>query len=273
MCTVQDDQGATVSSEPVTISVSEHANELPVIDSFTAHPTSGEAPLEVSFTCQAHDPDGSIAQYQIAFGDGSSDTNTTGSFTHTYSNPGSYQAVCTVQDDQGATVSSHPVTITVSPSYPLTIEHQANSTSFSGGEDYETNHLELVFFRPQELTEPVDLYISLTQPAAEGGTVTYYFQHSDSRITLPNGIYFNSASPTTEKMPYLTSSTMPDTLQLYGPYDTTPIFNDGWVIPAPTLCDGLPDGNYTFTVEAYEPGTDNLLARGEVTITLNRGCE
>ena len=45
------------------------------------------------------------------------------------------------------------------------------------------------------------------------------------------------------------------------------------MIPAPTLCHDLPDGNYTFTVEAYEPGTDNPLARGDVTITLNRGCE
>ena len=123
------------------------------------------------------------------------------------------------------------------------------------------------------MSQNVDLYISLTQPAAEGGTVTYYFQHTNGRVTLPNGIYFNNASPTTERMPYLINGTMPETIQLYGPDNTTPIFNDGWVIPAPTLCHDLPDGNYTFTVEAYEPGTDNPLARGDVTITLNRGCE
>jgi len=38
-------------------------------------------------------------------------------------------------------------------------------------------------------------------------------------------------------------------------------------------CQYLPDGDYTFTVRAYEPGTNNLLAQGTATITLSRGCE
>ncbi len=160
-----------------------------------------------------------------------------------------------------------------------TIEVQANATTFTGG-DYQTNHLELAFTKPQGLTDPVDLYISLTQPAAEGGSVTFYFQHSGSRVELSNGIYFNSAYPTTDRAPYCSNCTMPDTLQLYGPPSMNPIFNDGWVVPHPfTMADGvescqyLPDGDYTFTMKAYEPGTNNLVARGEVSITLNRGCQ
>ncbi len=164
--------------------------------------------------------------------------------------------------------------------YPeVTIEHQANATSFTGGDNYDTNHLELAFIKPSTLTQNVDLYISLTQPAAEGGTVTYYFASSSQKITLSNGIYFNNASPTTGRVSYNANAPMPNRLQLYGLPSMNPIFNDGWVVPHPfTMTDGvescqyLPDGNYTFTVEAYEAGTTNLLARGEATITLNRGC-
>ena len=184
-----------------------------------------------------------------------------------------------VQSSSAVAISTNGTTNSQCQYGGISITHQVNATTFTGG-DYQTNHLELAFVRPQELSQTVDLYISLTQPAAEGGTVTYYFRYSGNRVTLPNGIYFNSASPLTAKTPYCTACTMPDVLQLYGPDSMNPIFNDGWVVPHPfTMADGvescqyLPDGNYTFTVEAYESGTDNLLARDEVTITLNRGCE
>ena len=153
-----------------------------------------------------------------------------------------------------------------------------NHTTFTGGEDYASNHLYLAFVRPDALTQPVDLYISLTQPSAEGGSVTYYLLQNDSRVVLANGIYFNQATlipmgfDDVFLVPYCTNCTMPDTLQLYGPPRTNPILNDGWVVPAPVLCRDLPDGDYTITVEAYEPGTGNLLAKGEATITLDRGC-
>ena len=162
----------------------------------------------------------------------------------------------------------------------LSIPSIVNNTSFTGGVEYATNHLELAFVKPEELTQPVDLYISLTQPSRKGNTVNYYFAPSENRVNLPNGIYFNNASPTTDRVPYYDNCNMLDTLQLYGPDSVNPIFNDGWIVPHPfTMGDGvescqyLPDGDYTFTVEAYEPGTDNLLARGEVTVILDRECE
>ncbi len=161
-----------------------------------------------------------------------------------------------------AFVTKFDPTLSVGETLPSVL----NEDSFTGGMDYDSNHLELAFTRPQDLSQPVDLYISLTQPAAEGGRVTYYFGHAEGRITLSNGIYFNNTAPTTEKVPYCTNCTMPDTLQLYGLASMNPIFNDGWVIPHPfTMADGvescqyLPDGDYTFTVKAYEPGTNNLL--------------
>jgi PKD repeat protein len=70
----------------------------------SATPTSGAAPLAVSFTGAASsDPDGAIASWSWAFGDGATATGPTA--THTYA-AGSYSATLTVTDDDGATASS-----------------------------------------------------------------------------------------------------------------------------------------------------------------------
>jgi len=148
-CTVVDNDVATVSSEVKTITVntpecdlthldlcttedecthaggywchgqcqsSPCANQYPVIDSFTVDPLEGDAPLTVTFTCQAHDPDGNIASFKWDFnGDGNFDQITdSGLTTHTYNEAGVYHAKCTVVDNDGATVKSQSVEINVS---------------------------------------------------------------------------------------------------------------------------------------------------------------
>lgn len=77
----------------------EEPNQAPIV-SITATPTSGTAPLNVSFTSVATD-DGEIVSYQWNFGDGSysNDTNV----THIYIQPGNYGAVLTVTDNEGLT--------------------------------------------------------------------------------------------------------------------------------------------------------------------------
>jgi PKD repeat protein len=82
-------------------------NQLPVIDSFTADPSSGSPPAIVDFNCQAHDPDGSIIEYRWDFnGDGSNDdTTANGLNSYTYNAVGIYHAQCTVVDSVGATCS------------------------------------------------------------------------------------------------------------------------------------------------------------------------
>ncbi len=93
-------------------------NEPPVIDAFTADPTEGVAPLEVSFTCQAHDPDGgTIPSIEWFFGDSQGPYYTfDGNFTvtHTYSAAGTYSAYCRVWDDEDQNATSGNITITVS---------------------------------------------------------------------------------------------------------------------------------------------------------------
>lgn len=72
----------------------------PEIDSFSSNVTEGGRPLQVTFTCTAHDPDGVVSSYSIDYGDGSSiESNTTGLFHHTYNSGGRSYAVCTVTDD------------------------------------------------------------------------------------------------------------------------------------------------------------------------------
>jgi hypothetical protein len=71
----------------------------------TAAPSSGAAPLDVTFTLAASDSDGAIASYTLAFGDTSTALSGTGvpptSTTHTYAADGSYTARLTVTDNGG----------------------------------------------------------------------------------------------------------------------------------------------------------------------------
>lgn len=78
----------------------------------TATPTSGTAPLQVSFNAAASsDSDGSIVSYTWNFGDGSNGSGV--SPTHIYSSAGNFIAMVTVTDDDGAT-DSRSVAISVS---------------------------------------------------------------------------------------------------------------------------------------------------------------
>nr|AGF93479.1 secreted protein containing PKD domain protein [uncultured organism] len=109
---VEDNDGAKDSTTE-TISVSSSPNETPTA-SFTADPTSGEAPLDVSFEASgSSDPDGSISSYEWDFGDGETGSGET--TTHTFDNAGDYTVELTVTDNDGAEDSATE-TISVSSS-------------------------------------------------------------------------------------------------------------------------------------------------------------
>lgn len=80
------------------------SNTLPAA-TIKASPAGGAAPLTVRFDGSgSSDPDGKVASYSWAFGDGAKATG--GKPTHKYAKPGSYTVTLTVTDDSGATAAA-----------------------------------------------------------------------------------------------------------------------------------------------------------------------
>ena len=83
----------------------------------TATPTTGDAPLTVAFSSVgSSDSDGTITAFVWDFGDGSLNS-TQANPTDTYTSDGSFTAVLTVTDNDGATNSAN-VIVTVNPATP-----------------------------------------------------------------------------------------------------------------------------------------------------------
>ncbi|MEA2061155.1 MAG: PKD domain-containing protein [Thermodesulfobacteriota bacterium] len=90
----------------------------PLIQNIEADMESGFSPLTISFTVTAQDMDGSIAYYSWDWdGDGIIDEQTpAASISHEYASPGFYRPNVTVEDDDGASVKSHDLKLTVNNS-------------------------------------------------------------------------------------------------------------------------------------------------------------
>ena len=88
------------------------SNQAPTA-SFTATPTTGIAPLQLSLDASASsDPEGPIASYDWDFGDGNTASGQTNS--HTYLTDGQYTITLTVTDQDGLSGTSNQI-ITVDP--------------------------------------------------------------------------------------------------------------------------------------------------------------
>lgn len=113
---------------------------------FSADPASGTAPLEVTLDASgSSDPDGNVIRYEWDFGDGSTGTGET--TTYTYSDAGNYTIGLTITDNDGATsttvqsidVSSPEAGFTANPTsgeVPLEVSLDA-SDSTGNIESYE----------------------------------------------------------------------------------------------------------------------------------------
>ena len=114
-CIVVDEEGLESASRSVSISVAgETVPRLPEIYSFLVDKKSGEAPLKVSFSCGANDPDGKINKYVWNYGDDTGERMTDyGSVYHTYQDVGTYRAECLVVDEDGLKSTSETVDIVV----------------------------------------------------------------------------------------------------------------------------------------------------------------
>ncbi|HST30817.1 MAG TPA: PKD domain-containing protein [Chthoniobacterales bacterium] len=116
-------------------------SDKPPIAALSANPSTGNAPLTVSFNAGAsNEPAGScgtINSYTMDFGDGSSPVTQDGShptFSHTYTKPGSYPARLTVGDTANQTsINPAQVVITVNsavvPQLNTVVSRKAHGTA------------------------------------------------------------------------------------------------------------------------------------------------
>jgi len=112
--TVSDGNGG-IDTETTTITVNPATveNTAPTA-AITAEPTSGSAPLTVSFSAAgSSDPDGDTLSYAWDFGDGTTATDATPS--HTYTSAATYTVTLTVTDGRGGS-DTRQTTIVVSTS-------------------------------------------------------------------------------------------------------------------------------------------------------------
>ena len=95
------------------------ATSQPPVAVLSAAPTSGVAPLQVSFSSAgSNDPDGSIARIEWIFGDGSAPV-LAASASHSYATPGNYTATLKVTDNAGLTDTK---SVTISANAPVVLQ-------------------------------------------------------------------------------------------------------------------------------------------------------
>jgi hypothetical protein len=135
--TVTDAGGASTTSEEITITVNNPpGNAAPSVQAL-ADPKTGRAPLRVRFTSAATDPDGDQLLSVWDFGDGVQAGGTAA--THTYTQPGTYNATVTVTDPGGLSATATVQVIvtavtgsgtgTVQPPPPVNVDEPGETRS------------------------------------------------------------------------------------------------------------------------------------------------
>lgn len=144
------ERGGTAPAPPPT--------NLPPRVTVTASATNGLAPLPVAFTSVASDPDGAVASYSWAFGDGG--TSTQASPSYTYQAAGSYTARVTVTDNRGATASATVLVNVTTPSSNRPPQVRVSASTTVG-------------------TAPVNVRFTTTASDPDGQVVSYRWEFGD----------------------------------------------------------------------------------------------
>jgi len=111
---ITDEDGATDSLDQVVTTFNQ-----PPIPALSVTPTIGAAPLTIIYNARgSRDRDGTIASYDVTFGDGMSSQADSGAHTYTRDSPPNspYSVLLTVRDNVGATSTQGvPVTVVTPP--------------------------------------------------------------------------------------------------------------------------------------------------------------
>ncbi|MCA9349655.1 DUF11 domain-containing protein, partial [Candidatus Saccharibacteria bacterium] len=115
---VDSTPGNGVSGEDDIDSASIYPKDKPVYicKDLDASVTSGQAPLAVEFTGIGQVVNTTITNYQIDFGDGNSNTNSSGVFNHSYDQAGSYTASLVIETSDGQTAETEACQVVISVS-------------------------------------------------------------------------------------------------------------------------------------------------------------
>ena len=138
---------------------------MPPTASASANPTSGTAPLAVTFTGSGTDSDGTIVFYSWSFGDGGASTQQNP--THTYNSEGNYTATLTVTDDDGATGADTVAISVASP--PDTIAPTITIAKPTSADTYITDQSTITLSGTASDNEGVT---SVTWTNSQGGSGT-----------------------------------------------------------------------------------------------------
>ena len=155
--TVTDSQGLSAKDSML---VSFIDNSAPVINSFVANPTNGDAPFTTTFEIDVHDADGDTLTCTINYDDGS--TNEEGNCdeidgtTHTYDTVGTYNVVLTVSDGENDPVKQTEQVFVFERNYSS--PHIGFFTLESSNGEYIPTDLTLAW----EVTHPDNLDITCT---------------------------------------------------------------------------------------------------------------
>ena len=177
---VKDNNGSTdIHTKTLTVVLT---HNLQPTCSLTVNPTSGTAPLIVTFTLSASDSDGSIASWKLdTNNDGTAEYSNSGTppstQQHTYQTPGSYTARFAVTDNDGAP-DSDTKTITVNQPPP---ENQSPIANFT----YSLDGYNVTF---TDISEDPD-----------GDIIAWYWDFGDdnsSTVTNPTHSYQEEGSYT-----------------------------------------------------------------------------
>lgn len=166
------------------------APNLPPLADFTFSPTSGYAPLLVSFSAlTSSDPDGTIAQYNWDFGDGQTANGVI--VTHNFTAHGQFAVKLTVIDDRGA---SHSKTISINIYQALPpVAHLALRSPSSGDAPL------MALFDSTQSSDPrgqaliYEWNFGDGQTSNQAGLVTHIFENAGSyqvqlKVTNPQGL-------------------------------------------------------------------------------------
>ncbi|HWM12771.1 MAG TPA: PKD domain-containing protein, partial [Solirubrobacteraceae bacterium] len=113
--TATDEDGAFATATVQVVVADPPGNRPPVVTAAAA-PRSGAAPLRVSFTSEASDPDGDSLSAVWDFGDGQRAGGA--DIAHTYRTPGTYTATVLVSDGEHEVTDSVQITVAAAPGQP-----------------------------------------------------------------------------------------------------------------------------------------------------------